>query len=120
MRLYISKGDIDLLKEKKIIRLMELFNLQVDSINDNLIEATFKGTSYTDVKTARIPIIHWLPDKGNIETEVVMPNAKVIKGLAEPSLKNEKIENTVQLMRFGFGRIDNFDNKLLRIYFSHS
>jgi glutamyl-tRNA synthetase len=119
-RLYISKGDIDLLKEKNNIRLMELFNFQVDSINDNLVEATFKGTSYTDVKKARIPIIHWLSDKGNIETEVVMPNAKVIKGLAEPSLKNEKIENTVQLMRFGFGRIDNFDNKLLRIYFSHS
>ena len=119
-RLFISRNDLELLKKNKIIRLMELFNFEVDKIDDDSIKATFKGISYNDVRKTKAPIIHWLPEDGNIEAEIVMPTAEVLKGVAESNLKTEKKGKVIQLVRFGFGRIDNIKSEILRIYYSHS
>jgi len=41
-----------------------------------------------------------------------MPDMKIFKGLSEQSLEDEPINNTVQLVRFGFGRIDSMEKEL--------
>ena len=92
----------------------------MDAVNiickDN--KAVFHSLSFEDAKEAGARIIHWIPEDDNVEVEVVMPDASTVKGLAEPSCRNLKVDDIVQLERFGFARLDEIDDKL-RFYFAH-
>jgi len=54
-----------------------------------------------------------------VKAEVLMPDKEVKNGLAEPSVKNLKINNIVQFVRFGFCRLDNKKGEKLSFWFSH-
>jgi hypothetical protein len=47
-----------------------------------------------------------------------MPDAKRLSGLVEPMF-DEKPNNTIQLVRFGFVRIDHIEDEFVRFYYSH-
>jgi len=54
--------------------------------------------------------------------EVIMPNAKIKKGLGEPILRNKKylkVGDIIQFIRFGFCRLDKRDDKKLTFYYTH-
>jgi hypothetical protein len=50
----------------------------------------------------------------------LMPDARTISGLCEPMLTEEKPDRMVQLVRFGFGRIDEVKDESVRIYYTHN
>ncbi len=78
--------------------------------------APAKGHTYT-LKTAS-----WLPaDEGQtVLVEVMMPDATVKSGVAEAGLKHAKVDEIVQLERFGFCRVDEHgDDGVIRLWYAH-
>jgi glutamyl-tRNA synthetase len=119
LELFISKNDLFILQKHKIIRLMELFNIEIEFINETKILAKFHSTTYDEAKKLKAPLIHWVPSLENLNVEVIMPNAEKHTGKAEIALSKEKIGNIVQLVRFGFARIDEKLEDKIILYYSH-
>ena len=115
---WVSSQDLDLIEKRKKIRLMGLFNIQIEKSGKKQIEASFHSESHVEAKRLGAPLVHWLPIDTGISCEVVMPDAFIAKGVAEESCKRLKSNMIVQFERFGFVRIDNLDEKLT-CYFAH-
>ncbi len=116
VNLLVSRGDSFLLMEGMVVRLMDLFNVQIAQSKGEQIEAMFRGDSYSDARKMRARLIHWLLDEGGISCRVVMPDASVVKGLAEGGLRVVSPGSVVQFERFGFVRIDSQDSELVAYY----
>jgi glutamyl-tRNA synthetase len=117
-RVWLSQADFQLLEKTKIIRLMELFNIEILSTNPQLVKATFHSQEYAKARELRAPLLQWVPDDQHISCEVIMPDATRTKGFGEENLLGEQIGNIIQMVRFGFGRIDSKEEPLT-IYFAH-
>jgi len=57
----ISNNDINIIETRRKIRLMGLFNFQVEKTGKNLIEASFHSQSHEEAKKIDAPLIHWIP-----------------------------------------------------------
>ncbi|MBS7622701.1 glutamate--tRNA ligase [Candidatus Bathyarchaeota archaeon] len=117
--LLITRRDLEIVK-KGPVRLMELFNIRYKSSDGDKVLGTFQSTDYSEARRLGVPLIHWLPSEGNIQVEVMMPDGKTISGLAEPMLADEKPDRVVQLVRFGFGRIEKTSKDHVEICYAHS
>lgn len=115
---FVSSDDMDLLKIKKNIRLMGLFNTEIQKAEREPVRATFHSESYEEAKKVRAPLIHWIPLGTGVPCEVVMPDASVAEGVAEDSCRKLYPDDIIQFERFGFARVDHF-NKKLSTYFAH-
>ncbi len=113
---WISTKDAGPLEVGKMVRLMELFNIKVDSKTDNLVTATFASESYDDVRKIKVQLIQWIPRGEEFPCEVVMPDASVTEGFCESACKKLKPDNIIQFERFGFTRIDQVNNKMVTYY----
>lgn len=116
--LLVSSQDMNLLEKRRKIRLMGLFNVEIEKSGRRRVEAVFHSESHEEAKRLGAPLIHWLPVDTGIPCEVVMPDASIAKGLAEESCKKLRRDMIVQFERFGFVRIDSIDEKLA-CYFAH-
>ncbi len=100
---YITKEDSDSLEQGKMYRLMDCINFrkQTDGFE-------FDSEDVERYKQHGEKILHWLPKNDKlIATEIMMPDKKVLTGLAEPTAANIKIGDVVQFERFGFCRLDS-------------
>lgn len=99
----------DRLMKSKVYRFISLFN--------------FKNKEFMSIKlepALNAKLIHWLPvSKNLVNVEIIMPDNKRVKGLAEPLLKKIGIGATVQLIRFGFCKLDKKEGEKLIFYFTH-
>lgn len=95
------------------IRLKDLYNIR--TINDDKVECT------SNEIVQDMPKIHWLPDIENqlIDAEVVMNDGNVISGKVEKNVTNEDVGNVLQFERFGFVRLDEKNEYLVRFYYAH-
>jgi len=108
---YLVKDDI---KEEKVLRLMDAANIIFKENN-----AVFYSMSFEDAKGVGAQIIHWVPQENTLEVAIVMPDASVVKGLAEPSCRDLKVNDIVQFERFGFARVDETGENKIKLYFAH-
>jgi glutamyl-tRNA synthetase len=115
---WVSSQDMNLMETGRKIRLMGLFNIEIEKPGKRRVEATFQSESHEEAKRLGVPLIHWLPMDTGVLCEVVMPDASIAKGIAEESCKKLRSDMIVQFERFGFVRIDNLDEKLT-CYFAH-
>ncbi|MBI2105276.1 glutamate--tRNA ligase [Candidatus Woesearchaeota archaeon] len=103
----------DKLDKEKIYRFMHLFNFKNKEFISKDVDPRLS-----------VKMIHWLPvAKELVKVEVVMPDAKIKKGLAEPILRNKKylkVGDIIQFIRFGFCRFDKRDDKKLTFYYTHN
>ena len=112
---YISKNDFEELKEGKLYRFMHAFNFKKKSN-----QLVFDSKELEKYKQHGEKIMHWLPKNEKlVDVEVMMPDAKIMKGLAEPSVKNTKIDEVVQFERFGFCKLDSVEKDKLVFWFTH-
>jgi hypothetical protein len=51
--------------------------------------------------------------------EVVMPDASRTKGPVETNIRREKAGIIIQMVRFGFGRIDSINGDSVTVYYAH-
>lgn len=101
----------------KVVRLMELFNVEVLSSNPTQVQATFHSQEYAKARELKAPLVQWVPDEQHVSCEVVMPDATRTKGFGETKLLAENVGGIIQMVRVGFGRIDS--KEPLTVYFAH-
>jgi glutamyl-tRNA synthetase len=118
-RLLLSKTDLGILKPGVVVRLMELFNLKVVRVAPESITAEFHSETHAEARKVNAPLIHWLPEGHNCRATVVMPTAERIDGPGEPALTTCHVDEVIQLVRFGFGRVDAATQDSIVIYFAH-
>jgi len=116
--LLISSRDFSRLKIGSLVRLMELFNVKIESKKGGQISARFHSEGYEEARRLNLALIHWLPDGEGVSCQVIMPDGSVVKGLAEKSLRQASVDQIVQFERFGFVRIDEM-NKEVKLFFAH-
>jgi len=95
---------------KEVYRFIDLFNFK---------NKEFFSRNYDPRLKAKM--IHWLPvSKKLVEVEVVMIDGSVKKGLGESDMREIEVGDVVQLMRFGFCRLDKKSKNKLAFYYSHN
>jgi len=114
----VSKSDVALFKKDSIVRLMELFNFQVESFQDNRVFSSFHSQSYEDAKKMSIPLIQWVPADTGISCSVIIPDGSSVTGLVEDGLRNVNVGDVVQFERFGFVRVNDMGEEIT-VYFAH-
>ncbi len=112
--LYVSKEDLNILKESELVRLMDLFNLKILESSKDVIKAEFDSLEYEKVRNEDCEFIHWINDDYK-EGKIIMDDASIKKGFFED--REYKEDQVVQFERFGFCRIDQTDP--LVAYFGH-
>jgi glutamyl-tRNA synthetase len=115
---WVAKRDADAAEVGKVIRLMELFNIKIESVNAASVETSFASEAYEEVRKAKAKLIHWIPKGEEVPCQVVMPDAVVNEGLAESACEKLKPDAVIQFERFGFVRVDENDWKLT-VYYAH-
>ena len=115
---WVDKKDISFSSNTNMLRLMELFNIKLDLVNDDYTEATFISESYKEARKAKFKFIHWIYHGEDIPCRVIMHDAKIYEGLAESACKHLKSDTMIQFERFGFVRVHRNDKKLVT-YYSH-
>ncbi len=118
-RILLSSQDLELLQRTKVARLMELFNVEIQSAEREGIEATFHSQEYAKARELKAPLLNWLPEGQNTSCEAVMPDASRVRGFVETNIQRESVGSIVQMVRFGFGRIDSQKDDALVIYYAH-
>lgn len=113
---WISKKDVDASKTGNIIRLMELFNIKIESVSEYSAEASLASESYEEARSVKAQLIHWVPVGEDMPCQVVMPDATVADGIAESACRKLKPDTIIQFERFGFVRIDKANTKLIAYY----
>ena len=116
MSFWISKKDSETMEPEKIFRLMELFNVKIESKKDNSVTAKFASESYEEVRKIKVQLIQWIPKQTEFPTQVIMPDASVNEGFSEADCKKLKPDAIIQFERFGFVRINEVGEKLIAYY----
>ncbi len=105
---YISSSDARSLSKGMVVRLMEAFNVVIEETNP--LKARYHSSSLDEARKAGAPIIQWVVAGKAVPIEVVKPVGYELvteKGVAEEAAKNLKPGETVQLVRYGFARLDS-------------
>jgi len=118
-KLLISSQDIDLLRKSNVVRLMELFNIEIKSVENDSVAAAFHSQDYMKAREVKAHLVNWLPGENNMLGEVVMPDASRTKGPVETNIRQEKVGSIIQMVRFGFGRIDSINDETVTVYYAH-
>jgi glutamyl-tRNA synthetase len=113
---WVSKKDVDAAEAGATVRLMELFNVKIESTKADSPEASFASESYEDARKTKAKLIHWIPKGEEFPCQVIMPEATVTEGLAESACKKLKPDTVIQFERFGFVRVDEVNAKLTAYY----
>jgi glutamyl-tRNA synthetase len=104
--IFISREDFDKFKGKEI-RLIGLCNVKLG-----------KKAEYTGEQVKpEMQKIQWVSEK-NVPIKVVMGDNSIVKCIGEPEVKKLKPNTELQLIRFGFCRVDKTKPKL-SMYFTH-
>jgi len=114
---YLAGSDKSLADSPKPVRFMGLFNFKPqgfvgEELRGEYLEGEVGGSESW-------PIVQWVPAESNVQVDVVMPDASIRKGLAETGLKSEPVGAVVQMVRFGFGRVDKVVADRVTVYFAH-
>jgi len=116
-RVYVSKRDVELLKRSPLVRLMSLFNIQLERVESDAVYALYKGESVEEALRLKAPIIQWVPVDNNVKVEVVMPDASKALGVGEKGLEKLGEGSIVQLVRIGFARLDRKEVEARKLVF---
>jgi glutamyl-tRNA synthetase len=116
-RLYISADDAANLKVDDKIRLMELYNIKITSID--LKNGTISAEVGSDEIQHSMPKIQWIAKNDIHEYRVMIPKTlytgdvyntnslEIARGFAESFVSRLEQDAQVQFVRFGFCRIDD-------------
>jgi len=119
VELWVSGRDMAGFKEGLEVRLKGLFNIKIEELSGDKVEAQYTTKEYEYAKERKLQLIHWLLHNTGAATTVIMPDASEIKGLSEELCAELKPDDIVQFERFGFVRIDRVEKDSLICYYAH-
>ncbi len=121
--IWISGYDAELLRKNKIVRLMELANVELEEVKSE--EEYVVRVHSVDLETIRklkLPIIQWVSDADKLRAELVVPKGLRLirqRGFIEGSVRNLERGCYVQLMRVGFAKFEDLSKGIARLTFIH-
>lgn len=115
-KFYIEKSDLEKFENNDVIRLMDNLNFKV--IDKHKMQFKYLGDDYLDYKEKGKMIIHFLTDNDNVKIQVLMPDKKIVKAIAEKAVAELKVNDIIQFERMGFSRLDSIDTEL-KFWFTH-
>ncbi|HPJ30426.1 MAG TPA: glutamate--tRNA ligase [Methanothrix sp.] len=114
-KLLVSSDDLLDLKVGASLRLKDLCNIEILSLNP--LRARAIGTDPQQAREMKLRIIHWAPPDG-VPVRVMRPDG-VDSGIGELGIR-EDLGQVVQFERYGFVRIDSMaDDDEVVAYFAH-
>ncbi len=113
---WIAQKDVQAMQSQQTMRLMELFNIQIQTVTDNAVTARYTSEAYEDVRKIKAQLIQWIPKGAEYPAEVVQQDATVVEGFAESACKKLKPDDIIQFERFGFVRVNEVGEKLTVYY----
>ncbi len=128
LRVFISRRDLELLEKNKIIRLMELANIEVLQISQELVIAKIHSYDLQIARSLKIPIIQWVPRDDNVKVVVERPDLTDLQeeellkeyGLGEPGIRETRGGEYLQLLRYGFVKVLDKSNNEVKMRYIHS
>ncbi len=114
-KLYVSSDDAKNLAEGTFVRLMEAFNVVIESKNQ-VVTARHHSRPLEEARRRKARLIQWVPEDSFRVT--VVSSTGDINGLGEKGLGRLKAGDLVQFERFGFVRIDSVGEEI-KVYFTH-
>ena len=123
LELLVSNDDLELFKSNNMIRLMELFNIEILKVSKNKIEAKYHSSEVDIAREHNAPIIQWVLPHNSIEIELIyIDKLKFVtkKGLIEKYASHLQRNEIIQMIRVGFAKLDQIektDKGLLQKYF---
>lgn len=96
------------------VRLMGLGNYRVEG--DRLV---YTGDSLEYARSRRLPIIQWVKEDTAVQVEVLKPRGlelDVEEGYAEEALRGYGVDARLQLVRYGFARVDRAGERYTLVY----
>jgi glutamyl-tRNA synthetase len=117
LKILIAKKDANKLKAGQILRLKDLVNIQILSIdlkNKKII------AYYHSLELNReYSIIHWVPDEVKVKVSILKPDGSISSGFGEINLLKIPLNETIQFERYGFVNPIKLENNELFCYFTH-
>lgn len=107
---FVSEEDSKLFMDAKQIRLKDLCNIEYS------LPAKYAGNDVSILKKG-VRAVQWVGN-ASVDAELVMPDGEVYKGLIEDAVLKEA-NDTVQLERIGFARIEARDESKVKMVFTH-
>jgi glutamyl-tRNA synthetase len=117
LEIYISLSDANNLEAGQIIRLKDLINIQVLSID--LKNNQIKAYHHSIELNREYPIIQWVPQENNVNVKVLKPDGTISEGLGEINLLSIPMKKVVQFERYGFVNPIKLEKNELFCYFTH-
>ncbi|MFX1573509.1 MAG: glutamate--tRNA ligase [Promethearchaeota archaeon] len=117
LKILISFLDVKKLEKNQVIRLKDLINVRIESINfkEKKVDASFHSKKLN----RKFSIIHWVPKDENIRVSIVKPDGSIVYGMGEINLLKIEMNHPIQFERFGFVNPIEIKNKCLHCYFTH-
>lgn len=104
--IYVEKADMKKFDGKEV-GLINLYSIKLKR------KADFTNQ---EVKF-EIPKIQWVSEP-NVKVKLVMPDGSVSQGIADPEIRDVKVDQLVQFVRIGFCRVDKVGKEIV-LYFAH-
>jgi glutamyl-tRNA synthetase len=105
-KIFIEREDFEKLKNKEV-GLINLFTIKLRKKAEFISEKIKFDTQK----------IQWVSEP-NTKVKIIMPDGSIKEGVAEPSIRNIKENDLIQLVRVGFARCDKKDGEIV-LYFAH-
>ncbi len=116
-KVLIPEQDKEKMGINNVVRLKDLINITVKSINP--LEAEFHSKTIEEARSLNAKIVHWVPSKENVPITVMKPDGASVNGFGEPQCKQLKVGQLVQFERYGFCRIDQTQPQIIA-FFAHN
>jgi glutamyl-tRNA synthetase len=110
-RLFICKSDLEDLLVGDNIRLKDLCNVEITSLDP--ARARLIDADPDTARKNRLRIIHWAP-QGGVPVKVMKPDG-VDEGIGEAGIAGE-LDKVVQFERYGFVRINRLGEPIVAYY----
>ncbi len=116
---YISGYDFKKLIRGDVIRLRNLATIRIKSVMSDEVSAVFE--SQEPIPSSKM-IVQWVPKEDSTPVKVMKPlspfSMAIIGGFGEPKMRALREGEIIQLVRFGFARVDSIGNAV-HLVFSH-
>ncbi len=114
---YLNEADVRRAIKRGGLRLMELGNFKFKDfdIENNVYVFEFLSKDLEDAKERGLDIVQWVHEP--IESIIWMPGQGFVSAKAEPEARN--VEGWVQLIRFGYAKVEGFEDNTLKMIYLH-
>jgi glutamyl-tRNA synthetase len=115
--LFIDKTDYAIVKKFPYVRLMHLFNVEIDKVTKTLVTATYHGDDHEFIYENKYPIIQWLGEEHE-KVPITLEDGKKTNMFIDPYVKQFNKGTLFQVMRNAFYSIDQ-EQPNLSLIFAH-